>query len=322
MLFSRYIFIREMQQTEFDPSALLNQTFFKEVFMCLTTRTPGRVGDETARMRAVVKQHVVRFMRLARLQPVEFNNGGQTAMYEADQVLTAYTVNIKLRYGNCLRTAVNRLLRVRERTQELRQALRGSPPDEVQAAVRHWTTVLVPRAKRAVVSGDRNFTGLDRWMAEALQPLVPVLDAYPPGYEFKDGDVEVDAQKNPERHLKAFFRLARVLEDAGARAPQTFPLRTSWVPAHTRIDTSILWTQVLGQPNRHRLPVDTWGQVVDLGNSAFPLPPVERNLQDPKRYFWGSVQTDGVSICITRKTRASHGKRGLCQRRVPERCAA
>ncbi|KAJ1718612.1 hypothetical protein LPJ53_006420, partial [Coemansia erecta] len=50
-------------------------------------------------------------------------NGGQSAMYEAKQMVTAYENNIALHFGNYLRAVANKLLRVKERKAQLRAQL-------------------------------------------------------------------------------------------------------------------------------------------------------------------------------------------------------
>ncbi|KAJ2713423.1 galactokinase, partial [Coemansia spiralis] len=165
--------------------------------------------------------------------------------------------------------------------------------------------------------------------------------------------------RHPTQHFRAFYELAKLFQsvdsratpqndehvmpgkrdqmapaDDGQQAPtkhaegakgkrgrvfQAFPLRTSWVPAHTHIDIEILCTQILGcarprnessdedkPSDEDRLSaacervVETWGRVVHLNNRAFK--PSSNAAPELKRHFWGSVDTDGVSLSIFKKT--------------------
>ncbi|KAJ2714405.1 hypothetical protein H4R19_001746 [Coemansia spiralis] len=300
MQFARYIFVREMQQPGFDAAYYVHESFFREVFQYLTTRQQNNVTGRTATVRELIEQHVGGYMARARIQLTPFLYAGQVAQYEAERIVTAYSNNVSLRYGNNLRGAINRLLDVREASNQLRQQMHGRDPHEIREAI--WQQIGQPakQAKQAILRGNFDLSAYDWRTRAALRRLRPVFATYPDDYEFADDDLEADSHLHPERHLKALYALARLTRELGGRVPQCFPLRSSWIPAHTRVDTNILCEQVLGLPSPGVDMKDAWGLVVDLDHKAFR--PSGGLDPDKRRRFWGSVETDGMSVSIIKKT--------------------
>ncbi|KAJ2705371.1 hypothetical protein H4R19_005129, partial [Coemansia spiralis] len=361
---ARYILLREMPRADFDATKYVDKAFFYEAFMCRTarvTKTTKNPNKLTAEKRKLVKKHIKAYMALAKIDPVPFLNGGQSADYEAEHMYTAYCNNVSQHLGDYLRAAVNRLLMTKFRSDQLRQDMkaRHCQPAEIREAVWQQITLPAKQAKQAVFRRQFRLDQLDVDTRQRLQPLAVVFAAYPAAYEFVDDDIEADSQKHPEQHFRAFYELAKLFQsidgratpqndghvmpgkrgqkapaDDGQQAPtkhaegakgrrghvfQVFPLRTSWVPAHTHIDIPILCTQILGcalprnkssdedKPSdedrlsaaRERV-VETWGRVVRLSNRAFKS---SCNVApELRRHFWGSVDTDGVSLSIVKKT--------------------
>ncbi|KAJ2715082.1 hypothetical protein H4R19_001397 [Coemansia spiralis] len=361
---ARYILLREMPWANFDAAKYVDKTFFYEAFMCLTarvTKTTKKPNKSTAEKRKLVKKHIKAYMALAKIEPVPFLYGGQSANYEAERMYTAYCNNVSLHLGDYLRAAVNRLLMTKCRSNQLRKDMkaRHCQPAEIREAVWQQVTLPAKQAKQAVFRCQFRLGQLDVGTRQRLQPLAAVFAAYPAAYEFVDDDIEADSQKHPERHFCAFYELAKLFQsvdgraapcngghvmpgkrgqmapaDDGQQAPtkhvegakgkrgrvfQAFPLRTSWVPAHTHIDIPILCTQILGcarpgnkssdenkPSDEDRLSaarewvVETWGRVVHLNNRAFK--PASNAAPELRRHFWGAVDMDGMSLSIIKKT--------------------
>ncbi|KAJ2714261.1 hypothetical protein H4R19_001819, partial [Coemansia spiralis] len=358
---ARYILLREMPWADFDAAKYVDKTFFYQAFMCLTARVEGTVKKSAAEKCKLIKKHIKAYMALAKIEPVPFLNGGQSADYEAERMYTAYTNNVSIHMGDYLRAAVNRLLMTKFRSDQLRQDMkaRRCQPAEIREAVWQQITLPAKQAKQAVFRRQFRLDQLDVDTRQRLQPLAVVFAAYPAAYEFVDDDIEADSQKHPEQHFRAFYELAKLFQsvdgraapqngghvmpgkcsqmapaDDGQQAPtkhaegakgkrgrvfQVFPLRTSWVPAHTHINIPILCTQILGcasprnessdenkPSDEDRLSaacervVETWGRVVHLNNRAFK--PASSAAPELRRHFWGSVDTDGVSLSILKKT--------------------
>ncbi|KAJ2789902.1 hypothetical protein H4R21_006631, partial [Coemansia helicoidea] len=278
-------------------------TFFKEAFLYFTTRQRRDANTDTMEARALIERHVEGYMHKARIAPVDFINASQVAMYEAGRIVTAYTNNVSIHYGDNLRAAVNLLLNVPARRAELREAMKDSSQAEVAAAIREQITGPAALAKRAVMRGKSTLDGVDPETCEALAPLRAVLATYSDDSTFVQDDIEADSHKHPEKHLRAFYALAGLLLKHRPRTPQggppsipqCFPLRQGWVPAHTHVDKQVLCNNILRQPGLKYKPFEqSWSQVVNLEHRA--LRP------SGGRAFKGSVETDGVAVSVIKKT--------------------
>ncbi|KAJ2692570.1 hypothetical protein H4R19_006130, partial [Coemansia spiralis] len=150
------------------------------------------------------------------------------------------------------------------------------------------------------MGGVHSMSVLNAATREALRPLEAVFATYPLDRVLVDNDVEADSQLHPEHHLKAFYVLAGVLQQHHLNrcAPQCFPLRRGWVPAHTHIDTRILKRDIFNEPgNCSSKDFDkVWARAVNLEHRAFKP-------SSGKAFSW-SIDTDGVTVSILKKTAA------------------
>ncbi|KAJ2378719.1 hypothetical protein IW150_000626 [Coemansia sp. RSA 2607] len=182
-------------------------------------------------------------------------------------------------------------------------------------------------AKQGILRGSHltNST-IDDGTRNQLSSLNEVFEAYPAKCYAKGAkhtwdnliiDIEVDSQLHPKNHLCAFYKLVQLMGKKGMRLPQVFPLRTSWVPAHTHVDTRILCTEILDISYTSTLPLKhAWSQVIDDNHPGFRQH--DSSADKDGHYFWGSVETDGVSISIIKKTPAE--KQGHCGERKVGDC--
>ncbi|KAJ1733782.1 hypothetical protein LPJ61_001399 [Coemansia biformis] len=226
-------------------------------------------------------------------------------MYEAGHMVTAYCNNIAAHYADYLHGVVNILLNVKQAPAELRQQMSdsGSDPAEIREAVWEQITRPVKKAKEAIIKGQFKLPGINQQTQDALSALQPVFAVYPRDIEFENNSIEDDSQLYPERHFKAFFEQAKVHKRIRGSTFQCFPLRTSWMPAHTRIDTPILCQQILGLGEGRGMPIkDSWHLVVDIEHNAFKSPVQAK--PDKLHHFWGSIEMDGIAISIIKKTEA------------------
>ncbi|KAJ2714129.1 hypothetical protein H4R19_001892 [Coemansia spiralis] len=305
MQFARYIFLYEMGDDDFNAADYINDTFFREVFLHLTTRECQKPKKETTQtMRNLIALYIEDYMALAGIEKTPFVNAGSTAGYEAIRITTAYKNNISLRFGDNLRAAVNVLLRVREERERLRREMQGQGQAAIRTAIREQITGPATLAKRAVMGGVHGMSVLNAATREALRPLEAVFATYPLDRVFVDNNVEADSQLHPEHHLKAFYVLAGVLQRHRDNrcTPQCFPLRRGWVPAHTHIDTQILKRDIFNEPsNCSSNYFNTWwGRAVNLKHRAFKP-------SSDKSFSW-SIDTDGVAVSILKKTAAERDR--------------
>ncbi|KAJ2801154.1 hypothetical protein H4R21_002894, partial [Coemansia helicoidea] len=137
------IFTTELwRNVAFDPGIWINQTFFYEVWTALTDMKKRKVkkGREA---RELVSQHIKPYMEANLLEErIEFKCAAAVGAYEAEKMQAAFVTNIKLRFGNMLRCAVNLLLGVKVGVAALKAQMeeRGATDDEIKAACkeRFW----------------------------------------------------------------------------------------------------------------------------------------------------------------------------------------
>ncbi|KAI8048543.1 hypothetical protein BDF22DRAFT_779126 [Syncephalis plumigaleata] len=124
--------------------------------------------------------------------------------------------------------------------------------------------------------------------------------------------------KNPVKHFKAFFELARVFPRIRLKAFNCFPLRRSFSPCYIHIDITILCHNILGchcenkktkqQKEAEKKWTDEerkealkkkkqehWKQIVELNRKVF------KDQKDGKLEFSGSIETDGVGVTVLKK---------------------
>ncbi|KAJ2803269.1 hypothetical protein H4R21_002099 [Coemansia helicoidea] len=299
-----WIFINEIHDDDtFDPEPFITYTFFKEVWLALTTRKRyKKVQDDTRDARALIDKYLEAYLITADIKPVAFRSPNQLATYEARRMLTAYTNHVKMRFGDYLRYAINLLLDTKARTAAIKRRMAGASKSAIRQACNAGIWQPARRAKEEIARRNPDLAALDGDTAARLAPLYDVLEAYPLGYTFDRDDRFIDAINYPASHVKALFELALVLEKVKAKKHiQCFPLRTSWVPCHVHVDTQVLCTEVLDVAYKRDVPYqDYWRQVLDIDGGVCQ----ERR----GKLFWGAVQTDGVSVSVVKKTLGAKNK--------------
>ncbi|KAJ2802197.1 hypothetical protein H4R21_002510 [Coemansia helicoidea] len=312
-----WIFINEIHDDDtFDPEPFITLTFFKEVWLALTTRKRrGNVKKDTKDARTLIDKYLDVYLASADIRPVVFNNPSQTGMYEAKRMLTAYTNHVKMRFGDYLRYAINLLLDTKARTAAIKRRMADASKTAIRQACNEQVWQPARRAKEAIARRNPDLAALDGDTAASLAPLCDVLEAYPLEHMFDLDDRFIDAINYPASHVKALFKLALVLEKVKAKKHiQCFPLRTSWVPCHVHVDNEVLCTQVLNVPYDKSKSFDHyWSQVLDLDGGVCQ----ERQ----GKLFWGAVRTDGVSVSVVKKTLAAKlkiPKRGKAKPDMPK----
>ena len=65
------------------------------------------MNNDTKRYRALIAQHFDHFAEISGFQRIPLREAANVAVYEATAILTEYTNNIALRYGNLYDIAIN-----------------------------------------------------------------------------------------------------------------------------------------------------------------------------------------------------------------------
>ncbi|KAJ2566465.1 hypothetical protein IW140_004934 [Coemansia sp. RSA 1813] len=131
--------------------------------------------------------------------------------------------------------------------------------------------------------------------------LEPVLTAYDNDYKFEEEGIYYDIKAHPKKHFIAFYCLAVLLEMNEYRSFQRFPLRKSFVPMHIEIDTMVLCRSIMGWRYSTKSPIETyWYRFLNIKS---------RMLQTRNGFrFYGTIQTDGVSVSVIKMTAAAKEK--------------
>ncbi|KAJ2801588.1 hypothetical protein H4S07_004895, partial [Coemansia furcata] len=251
------------------------------------------------------------------------------ATYASSEMATSYKVNIKLRYGERLRYAVNSILNTHQKASEIRERMEkeGRSNREIHAECERVVWAPAREVKEAIglgvpvvhkldedgnpkVDDDGNLI-VDKDKVRVFNMLGPVLQCYDGDYSFDKDNIYYDIKTHPAKHLRAFSKLCQIVEDNSggihrkkgrnkkANLVQCFPLRTTFVPCHMTIDSTILYshflTNVQGVTSTSPLE-DIWSHVLNLKSKLFKK---RRGLT-----FGHSVKTDGVAISPTFKTEA------------------
>ncbi|KAJ1663317.1 hypothetical protein IW140_005101 [Coemansia sp. RSA 1813] len=300
---ARWIFVHELAtHKQFDPSVYLEKRFFGEVFLHLTKRKARQNAKaEVQEYRRVIRKHLDAYKEATSITEFDIASPNQTAQFEAARIYTAYVNNIQTKFGQYLRRAVNVLLKTQERRRVLEETMKDRTADEIKEAyedqiwkpglelkeaIKHRNTVLP-----VITVGDKNIGDM----------LEPVLAAYDNDYKFEEEGIYYDIKAHPKKHFKAFCCLAVLLETNDHRSFQCFPLRKSFVPMHIEIDTTVLCQSIMGWSYNAKFPIENyWYRFLNEKSRVLGTRNGFR--------FYGTIQTDGVSVSVIKKTVAAKEK--------------
>ena len=178
--FSKFIFLRELQDMNFRIQEYINKDFFKEVWLSLVNYSRGR-----ARARLIIEyhelinRHLDDYLRITNCQRFNFVYAQQSAIIEDINIYTVYANNVHLRFGQHLRRAVNSLFRIRQRMVDLRRDLSAQDmdDDEIKHRIRQDTILPARTFKQAISQQPINMEQLlqEPIYMKALEVLQPVL---------------------------------------------------------------------------------------------------------------------------------------------------
>ncbi|KAJ1667541.1 hypothetical protein EV178_001270 [Coemansia sp. RSA 1646] len=160
------------------------------------------------------------------------------------------------------------------------------PELELKEVIRHHNTVLP-----VITVGDKNIRDM----------LEPVLTAYDNDYKFEEEGLYYDIKAHPEKHFKAFYCLAVLLEINDSRSFQCFPLRKSFVPMHIKIGIMVLCRSIMDRSyNTKSLIENYWYRLFNEQSRVLQARSGFRS--------YGTIQTDGASVSVIKKTAKAKAK--------------
>ncbi|PHZ14528.1 uncharacterized protein RHIMIDRAFT_102594 [Rhizopus microsporus ATCC 52813] len=163
--------------------------------------------------RELINRHLDDYLTITNYQRPNFVFAQQSVIIEGTKVYTVYVNNAHLRFGQHLRRAVNALLRIRQRTADLRRDLSAQAQTFKQAI-----------SQQPI---DMKQVPQEPIYMEALITLRPVFDAYDRDYNFDEQRLYYNVKRNPVNHFKAFYQLSRLFVFLGLPIFNCFPLRRS-----------------------------------------------------------------------------------------------
>ncbi|CEG76128.1 hypothetical protein RMATCC62417_11065 [Rhizopus microsporus] len=160
-------------------------SFSKFIFLRELSRARARL---IIRYCELIDQCLDDYLTITNYQRPNFVFAQQPAIIEGTKIYTAYVNNVRLRFGQHLRRAVNSLLRIWQRIVDLRRDLsaQGMDDDEIKHRIRQDIFLPAQTFKQAISQQPidmEQFTQELIYM-EALEALQPVFDAYDRGYNF------------------------------------------------------------------------------------------------------------------------------------------
>ncbi|KAJ2827428.1 hypothetical protein FBU31_003174, partial [Coemansia sp. 'formosensis'] len=290
---------------------------------------PSHAKAQKGDIMQLIEYYLNDYCMSAQYAKKDYSTMSRVADYVGGEMATAYKVNIKLRYGERLRYAVNSILNTRLKASEIRERMEkeGRSNREIHAECERVVWAPAREVKEAIGLGvpvvhkldeDGNpevdkYGNLivDKGKVRVFNMLGPVLQCYDGDYSFDKDNIYYDIKTHPAKHLRAFSKLCQIIEDNSsgihkkkgrnkkANLVQCFPLRTTFVPCHMTIDSTILYSRFLKKVQgvtSTSPPEDIWSNIVNLKSKLFKK---RRGLT-----FGHSVKTDGVAISLTFKTEA------------------
>ncbi|KAI8056096.1 hypothetical protein BDF22DRAFT_324147 [Syncephalis plumigaleata] len=317
----KYIFLEQQHNRHFDMEKYIRVDFFKEVWLSLIKPKKAHGPQEkTGRYRAFLDDHVRAYLVHTGYKKPELAYAQQSATYEARKMYVAYTNNVRLRFGDHLRRAINEHFKVKKKLKDMRD---GLPKDVTADVIRKKTNKITEPArtfKLAMVQrdGPKRLAGEGRMFAGAYNKFKGVLNAYGKDYKFGTNGIYYDCKQHPVKHFKAFLELARLFKKLDLKPFNCFPLRRSFSPCYVHIDTVILCHNILGRSYEDKKTDQQkelekewtdeerkealkkkkkkhWGEIVELNRRVF------RDQKDGELEFSGSIETDGVGVTVLKK---------------------
>ncbi|KAJ3001739.1 hypothetical protein HKX48_002741, partial [Thoreauomyces humboldtii] len=243
--------------------------------------------------RAIVDEYAVTF----RIEHQNMTYCKQQAIYLARSIITNLEVNVQEHMYAKVMEYVNKRL-------HFKTVLKILSPDKSAAGKRRKHRYLrrVRTLKNSINQGlipqQGQSTRLEHEIATEILSILPYKRLHPPPAE--GFDLGIDLHTAPEAYVEAYCRLNKMFEAEGYKTFNAVPLRRSHVQSNIHIDTTILFTNIVGYSGR-RPPTFTQSVKDDVWNKVMfrkTMKIFKGNKQNTMA-FGHSVYTDGISVSIS-----------------------
>ncbi|KAI7866679.1 uncharacterized protein EV154DRAFT_583529 [Mucor mucedo] len=195
------------------------------------------------------------YLKVTGFVPPDFRYGQQAYLIEGAKIFISYSNNFQMRLGSHLGQAVNHLLRIRQRKAELiayrrpkrliDALIKSEVYREITEPATRFKELIARRLPQNFVLDGEPFG--DPIYNNALEILRPVLTSYPVDYRFRGNSICYDSKAGPVEHMRTFYELALSFIDIELPVLNCFPLRRSWIPCYTTIDSKKICQNNLGR---------------------------------------------------------------------------
>lgn len=312
--FLKYIFIKEVKDDRnFELSSFLNKSFFIEVFLSLVERQVrdgvrsgsgnSSIKETTTTYRNLILKHKEKYCRYSGYVPPKLTHAKQNADYECTKINTAYINNIKAHFGDRLKQVVNIICGKQNKIRELEEKMKAAryTAEAIKGLIKN--TVITPCAN-VKISVSKKQVPSDNFLGEKEKAFIRrILFSYPQDYTFMKDSIYYDVKVNPLNHYKAFIQLEEIIEELSYdKEKQTcksfvvYPLRTSFIPAHVTMDTTIMNYHILGAKTYKEEKSSIWPKIMNMDYKA-----LKKQKTDKSLCFHGMIQTDGVTVSVLKQ---------------------
>ncbi|KAI7873490.1 uncharacterized protein EV154DRAFT_430754, partial [Mucor mucedo] len=111
------------------------------------------------------------------------------------------------------------------------------------------------------------------------------LTSYPVDYRFRGNSICYNSKARPIEPMRTFYELALSFIDIELPVFNCFPLRRSWIPCYTTIDS-----KKNCQNNLNKIAL--WCEVINLNSDAL------KHHENDEFQFRETIQTDGVGVTV------------------------
>ncbi|GAA5814364.1 hypothetical protein MFLAVUS_007858 [Mucor flavus] len=133
---------------------------------------------------------------------------------------------------------------------------------------------------------------------DGMNTIRSFIGCYSGDYKFEKGSIFYDCKANPVKHLRIYYQIAKTCEYLqGGKFINCFPIRTTFIPCYTTIDTLILNTQIL----KNKVLAHLDKQVVWNGAINFNSEGMEPQGPAKQIKFKRITYTDRVGVSILKQ---------------------
>jgi len=238
-------------------------------------------------------------------EDLNYSGMGNVLAYLATDVVTMYENNIKQHYVKYVGRFVNVIFEKKEHIELLK-----SENNSIDARskirlfknhLRHVKNDLL-NVKDSSLTSDSVY---HQWIKDNRKVVIPVKQS------FQKDCINYDLECHPQDYLPSMINMMKEVEAADCSVYNVFPLRTSIVPKHIRLDTATLvqtmFTKEHGSKEEYLTKGNLKHREDDIWAFFFKT---EKKCFFKKSYsFHHMIETDGVSVCILFRRKGDVGKR-------------